>query len=284
MAKKVMIVHTINGEAYARFIQKEVNLLGRVCRVSNVLELGQKIRDFGWKSEETVIHFRTAGPIPNPVAKRFAERGFRVINKPEVLERTSDKFLSCEWADSKRIELPRTVKFEKEKVMDELGEKWQDKQFVLKPINSKSQGAYCFKTSLSDLELEQKIGSVPGRKIIIQEFVDYKRIYRVIVIGGKPIEKAVFMDEPEEGRWRVSVCLNPKARLVENPDPKLLEYGVMIANTFETEVGFIDVFETKNGEYVLSEINTACSLVLHERKSGVNISGAIAAYLVEQLG
>jgi glutathione synthase/RimK-type ligase-like ATP-grasp enzyme len=50
------------------------------------------------------------------------------------------------------------------------------------------------------------------------------------------------------------------------------------------EINFIDVFETADG-YVLSEINTACSLLIHERKAKEagsthwNIAGYIAEYL-----
>jgi glutathione synthase/RimK-type ligase-like ATP-grasp enzyme len=71
-------------------------------------------------------------------------------------------------------------------------------------------------------------------------------------------------------------------KLDKNPDPKLLSYAKHFADVFESEIAFIDIYETKDG-YVLSEINTACDLTLHEKKSGHDIARDIAVYLVSQV-
>jgi glutathione synthase/RimK-type ligase-like ATP-grasp enzyme len=153
---------------------------------------------------------------------------------------------------------------------------------MLKPTNSVGQGAYCFSSYKDDPELDSKLFEIPGEEIVFQEFVEYTKIYRVIVIGGKALEKAVFVDQANENRWKVSVCLNPEMTLEENPEVELLLYAENIAKVFEGEIAFVDVYKTKDA-YVLSEINTACNLTLHEKMSGYNISADIAKYLLSKI-
>lgn len=109
----------------------------------------------------------------------------------------------------------------------------------------------------------------------------YQRLYRVIVIGFKAFKEVVFYDVPDKD-WKASVCLNPDIQVERKPSQELLKFAEKIAQVFRSEVGFIDIFQTKEG-FVLNEINSACNLAIHERKSHVNISKKIADYLVSQL-
>lgn len=282
MRKHVVVVHTRSGFRYAHFIVKEVNLLGVRCGSTAWQEVDGYLDQGRRAVEDTLIHFRATGPRrTTPKARALESRGFRVVNSSEVLERTGDKALSYEWGRKHGFELPLTKEGSKSEIKGFVSELGLEK-FVIKPVTSKSQGAYCFQSYPSDPDFPSKLSQVLGREVIVQEFVDYLRIYRVIVIGGRVLDSAVFSDEPRGERWKVSVCLNPEMQLVKRPDNDLLEYALKIAEVFGTEIGFIDVFQTEDG-YVLSEINTACSLILHERMSRWNISREIAQYLVSQL-
>jgi len=282
MEKRVLIVHTMKGHKYAWYIAKEVNLLGFVCEVVPWTVVERFINDEGWEPKKTIIHYRTTGPkIITPGAWGYHKKGYKVVNKPEVLERTGDKFLSYEWAKSKGVELPMTKKVAKVEVEAEL-KKAGGGKFVVKPVNSQGQGAYCFQISVGQDDIDEVLSKMPVEEVVLQEFVYYKRIFRVIVIDGKALRQAVFMDEPNVDRWKVSVCLNPEAKLVKNPPGNLIDYALNISRVFEVEVGFIDIYETDDG-LVLSEINTACNLIQHERRSGFNISGEIAKFLVSQM-
>ncbi len=230
---------------------------------------------------KALLHFRAAGPSANPKALKLEKAGYRVINPAKVLDRTSDKYKSFEWARQQGVVLPTTKKGTRDAIKRSV-DTLPFRKFVVKPINSKHQGALCFSSFKGDPELDEKLLKVPGEEIILQQYVEYIRIYRVIVIGGTPVAQAVFYDEPTPDRWKVSVCLNPEIRHEPNPDPQLLAYAKNLADIFESEIAFIDVFQTKDG-YVLSEINTACNLTQHENKSGCNIAKKIAQYLVAQL-
>jgi glutathione synthase/RimK-type ligase-like ATP-grasp enzyme len=76
-------------------------------------------------------------------------------------------------------------------------------------------------------------------------------------------------------------------QFVSNPDTELLRVAERTQRVIRGEINFIDVFETREG-YVLSEINTACNLLLHEEKARQagsqywNIARYIAQYLDEQ--
>lgn len=276
--ENILIVHTPTlGHRYALYIAKEINLAGKKPFLANAITVDEVLKKNNLTAKNTIVHFRTANLVANARARDLEKSGFRVVNSAAVLERTSDKYLSCEWAVSRGVELPESFKGTDEQIVEKLKTD-AHKEWVIKPINSIDQGKYCYRLELSE-DVEKVIRSVPGRQKILQEFINYLRIYRVIVIGGKALGEAVFMDEPNDDRWKVSVCVNQEIKYVQDPDLELLTYAEKLAEVFETEVGFIDVFETKEG-YVLSEINTACSLILHERISSCNISKAIAMYLL----
>lgn len=282
MKKKIVIVHTdIFRNIYAIFLAKEINFLGVEWEITTWKELEDNLKEWNLGPEDCLLHYRTAGVNVNARARALQDKGYQIINSVDVMERTSDKFLSFDWAAKKNVDLPFTIKRTKSQ-LSEISHDDLPERFVLKPINSKAQGEFCFKSHRGDTEFMQKVDRIPTDEVVVQEFIDYKKIFRVIVVGGKVLDKAVFYDEPTPERWKVSVCLNPEAKHLKNPPKELLDYGLMLAEVFETEVGFIDIYETEKG-YVLSEINTACSLMQHELKSGYNISADIAKYLVSKL-
>jgi glutathione synthase/RimK-type ligase-like ATP-grasp enzyme len=281
MNKQILIVRTKNGTKYAERIASEIKNLGVECNAVYWDELEEFLDTHRLTPESTVLHFRAAGPSANPKAFELERVGYRIINPAKVLDRTSDKYKSFDWARKQGANLPTTKKGTRDAIKRSI-DTLPFRKFVVKPINSKNQGALCFPSFKGDLEIDEKLSQVPGEEIILQQYVEYFRIYRVIVIGGVPVAQAVFYDEPTPERWKVSVCLNPEIRHEPNPDPALLTYAKNLADIFESEIAFVDVFQTKDG-YVLSEINTACNLSQHESKSGCNIAKKIAQYLVAQL-
>jgi glutathione synthase/RimK-type ligase-like ATP-grasp enzyme len=54
------------------------------------------------------------------------------------------------------------------------------------------------------------------------------------------------------------------------------------AKKFDCGISFIDFFEDKNGYFILNELNTACSLIIHEKVTGVKIHEHISDYLITQ--
>jgi len=281
MNKKIVIIRTKAGHKYAERIAKKIRSLGGECGITSWKNLKSYLEIHKCFTTRTLLHYRSAGPNINLTAFDLEKKGYRLINSANILDRTSDKYKSYEWANKHGVALPITKKCTPKEIRRSINTLPFHK-FVLKPINSNGQGALCFSSFVGDTEIDKKLSQVPGEKIILQQFVEYLKIYRVIVIGGKTVNQAVFYDEPNPNRWKVSVCLNPEIQHEKNPDPKLLSYATYITNIFKSEIAFVDIFLTKDG-YVLSEINTACNLTQHEDKSRYSISNEIAKYLISQL-
>lgn len=211
--KEILIVHAKTGHKYAKVVAEKITNLGaKCCGIVCWENLDAFLKQIKCSPEKTLLHYRTAGPHISAKAHKLEADGYRIINSQKVLDRTSDKFLSYEWASQHGIHLPLTKKGTSDEIKHFIAET-SLKQFVLKPINSISMGKYCFRSFTNDPEIDNKLSQIPDTEIILQEFVDYLRIYRVIVIGNKTLDQAVFYDEPNANRWKVSVCLNPEMKL-----------------------------------------------------------------------
>ena len=144
---------------------------------------------------------------------------------------------------------------------------------------------------MSDYIIKSKIKEIPTNPFVIQEFINYKAIYRVIVINGEALPYS-YVDKPTKKKWKVSVCLNPHMKFVSNPDKNLLKLAVDTQNVLNNYVKnkykgihFIDIFKKENNEFTISEINTACSLFIHERlaRESNHKKWKISKYIAEYL-
>jgi len=114
-----------------------------------------------------------------------------------------------------------------------------------------------------------------------------KAIYRTFCFGDFVLP-VLTMDD--NSSWKKSVCLNRKQTGLimgesKEQDEKIEEvtcYALEIQQHFGGEINFIDIFELTDNSLVLSEINTACNLIIHENKTKVSISSYIAEYLIQQ--
>jgi glutathione synthase/RimK-type ligase-like ATP-grasp enzyme len=157
---------------------------------------------------------------------------------------------------------------------------------IVKPYTSMDQGANV-KVARTLEEFTSAIRGMTTGKVIVQEVIDYTAIFRVVVIDGRALPMS-WVDRPTPQRWRVSVCLNRNMQFVSNPDQELLRVAERTQEVIGGEINFIDIFRTRSGRWILSEINTACNLSIHEgmaRQAGHpswNIANAIAKYLDRQ--
>jgi glutathione synthase/RimK-type ligase-like ATP-grasp enzyme len=314
-----VIVRTGSGKKFARRIGQE---LKRINHRNNWIMPSVSYFPTSFERRphlnprNTLIHSRAAYPNgPNWVRNlvRKEEEGFRVINNTEVLRLTSDKSRCAIKMYNEGLSHPKTWEYDRvtgntnlDAIVRHVQENGNDK-IVVKPYTSMNQGAdvevisglrsntQCTCSHCGDVhsrmvidsrEIREAIRRQPTNKVVIQEYVDYTAIYRVVVINGRALPIS-WVDRPTTERWKVSVCLNRNMQFVSSPDTELLRVAERTQRVIEGEINFIDVFETRNG-YVLSEINTACNLLLHEEKARSagstywNIARYIAKYLDEQ--
>lgn len=282
-----VVLHTGAGRQYARVIARSLKWIATkkkksirtfVIPVSDVSEFFEQHTEL--LPKETIIHPRAAHPSEvgwMQTLFSLEEKGFRIINSPAALRLTSDKLAGALKLQA-TIAHPHTWKVTGGETMSTI----PNGRYVLKPQTSMEQGARVTKLVKKDdgfhlLEndvaakvvsldaiLRDKIGE---RNALLQEWVDYDSLYRVIVLNGTAFPYS-FVDKPEyhPNEWKVSVCLNKTSmQFVSNPDPVLLRLAESAQTIVGAKISFVDIFRTRQGEYTMSEINTACNLSIHER-------------------
>lgn len=263
--------------------------------------------------QDTIIHPRAAHPYDVDWIKHLKAlwtRGFTVVNPPDVLKMTSNK-LKCSLLLQDKVNHPASWEYRKDMTIaqvkslrDSIAERLGEPDYVIaKPLTSLNQGADVRKVYFGAWadNLREEFDKVPGKRIVIQEFVPYTALHRVIVIGGKALPYT-FVDRVEWHQpddWKVSCCLNRTTmRLNENASPELLALAEQTQAIVGGSVNFIDIFQYQlvspggvfhKTAYTIGEINTACSLNIHERlakeagRSDWNIHYRIARQLVKDL-
>lgn len=294
--KTVVIIHTQKSKLYASKIKKHIK---SKCILSTVNDLEKNLSTVNEQSK-LIIHPRTATPLDSKWIKLLKEKekgGAIIVNPPNLLQLTSNKLKCAILLYNSGINHPETWEGKKndKKTLDLINRllKKRDK-LIIKPFNSISQGAYVqiIRKDSNEETIKNLISKIPTNPFVIQDYINYKAIYRVIIINGKALPFS-FIDKPTNDRWKVSVCLNKdRMKFVYYPKKELLQLGIDTQNIINKEVNnpqsgihFIDIFETVDNKFVISEINTACSLIIHERLAKTaghpdwQISKHIANYL-----
>lgn len=268
------------GGKYAAKILRYLESKGVRCFVSVLDDVRAVLAQNSLTPSNTIIHSRTAGPVTNEKIAELEAAGFKVINSSKTLTLTSNKYLSQEHARAKGIPVADTYKVDKTDVpkVESLLKKYG--LLVVKPIFSQGRGIYCQKVGKGVLknDLRKILDSVPGEMIQVQQCINYKKLIRVIVIGYKALKEATVYDMPGSS-WKCSVCLNPKIKKYKENRGDLFELAERTARAFGAQINFIDFFEDASGRFILNEINTACSLFIHERVTGCPIHRHIGDFL-----
>ena len=278
--KNILLIRTKKGLKYAQIIQDYLWSHGLRCFIAEIDSVPNVMEQNWLDPQNTLIHSRTAAPLVNKKIAQLEKNGFKVINSSRTLNLTSNKYLSQKHAKKKGIPVAETYKVSKENLNKIKAIIKKHGEVVLKPIFSQGQGIYCNKVDSETPEktLKEMLASVPGKIIQVQQYINYKKLIRVIVIGYKALKEATVYDVPAEG-WKCSVCLNPKIKRYTPENDALFKLAEKTAKAFDAQINFIDFFEDANGNYILNEINTACSLRIHESVSGCKIHKVIGDFL-----
>jgi len=284
-----LLLRTPLGRKYTVRIAEHLRRLGHRALVYKCGSIDLFFREHkNFNPDNLIIHVRAADPNSFWMQRlvELQDQGYRVINKPEVLKLTSDKYACNKFLiDSGDNTIPKTFLREKGKrISDRNIESIKTEEVVIKPRYSQGGGVHVRKINkeqLSDTNFLDELTKNYSCSSIIQELVPYTGIYRVFVIDKIAIPVLTY-DRPYNN-WKVSVCLNQRqipilSDYFNDEHQVIINYAERIQNLISGEINFIDVFTTENGP-VLSEINTACSLLTHERITNYPISYNIASYL-----
>lgn len=288
MKNYAVILTTFPGRKYGRKIGKELRKLGIISFYCSLNRWPNVFRDHPELNKDNcVIVARCAHPNNSPnwmkILEDMEEDGWTIINNTNVLKLTSNK-LQCSLFLQDKVNHPKSWECTKRN-FEETANNLNDGTYIVKPYVSQSQGRYVKKffvdedaDFLIDANTSQRlnIDEIPENKLVIQEFINYVALYRVIVINGRALPFS-FVDRPTQNKWKVSVCLNRTSmEYVPNPNPELLRLGEQTQREIGGNINYIDIFEKQDRSFVISEINTSCILFIHERLSGKNIAREIA--------
>lgn len=333
MQYNFVIIRTQKGRKYARKILGSIKWLNEHKYPNDVftthsftigefmdslVRQNNRLYLHGYDSRNTLIHARCANPRTDWTIKlrELEETGYKVVNSVDTIELTSNK-LACSLHLQGKVNHPKSWEYKRNMNDDDWNQLIVDIQsanidnplyLIAKPLTSLEQGANVRKIEFWGNQwtnIRREFDKVPGNKIVIQEYIPYTALHRVIVIGGKTLPYT-FIDKPEwhtNRDWKVSCCLNRiTMKLNEDADPELLELAEKTQKEVGGVINFIDIFEYISDmiggggfsmfykpAYTNAEINTACSLLIHERlakqagRNDWNIHYRIAKQLVKEL-
>ncbi len=306
MKTDFVIIRTKAGNEYADKIAGSLSWINRNIYPGlrfnvNVITRQDITKFFNRKDvnpDNTIVHVRAAHPIANWMdeLQNLEDEGYKMVNSIKVLRLTSDK-LACALALQKEFPDFHPVTYTLNRIDKLNPNDYPEGKYVIKPYTSISQGALVTQwvnihnNEDSNKEFYRVLDIMDNDICLLQQFIDYNEIYRVIVINGEPLPYA-FVDRVSDhpDNWKVSVCLNKTSMKFEpHPSTELLNLASKVQTFIGGEINFIDIFGTNNG-FVLSEINTACNLTIHEglaNEAGErewNIHYKIARYLTKKAG
>ena len=283
---KVLIIRSKKGSLYANMIRSYLAKkgLGSYLTTWEKDQLRQNIKKYGLTPKNTLIHARTAGRHVNDNLVWLESLGFKILNTSGALRLTSNKYLAQVVAKKNGIPVTPSYNIAKGDLVRLKKLLKKNKNLILKPIYSRGRGKFCQKIELGDSLkiIKEKFESVPGNYVLVQKFVNYKKLIRAIVIDDKVLKEAFTYDVPVDS-WKCSVCMNPNVKRYKDTRGNLSALALKTAKAFGSKIGFIDFFETKDGKFIFNEVNTACSLRYHETVTSVPIHEYIGNFLIKSL-
>jgi glutathione synthase/RimK-type ligase-like ATP-grasp enzyme len=282
----ILLVNTDAANKYPDMFKTYLSKQGITCFKSSWREeeISNVIHANMLTGLNTIIHARAAGSNVAQTLKKFEDQGFTVINKSDTLRLTSNKYDSQIFAHENDVPTANTFKVMKDDYKRIKTITADYSKVIAKPIISEGRGVYCrnifFNTP--DSEIKTLVSDIPGDEIIIQEFIQYKQLVRAIVIGYKLLQEALTYDI-DTSEYRASVCMNPNIKKFTIQRKDLTQLAEKTARAFKAEISFIDFFIDYEDRIILNELNTACSLLIHERVTEVKIHEHISDYLIEKL-
>lgn len=285
LSPHILIVKSRKGKKYPEELRRYISSKGVDCLISDwePALLRETITKNNLKASNTLIHARAAGRKANLIFEELGKEGFNIVNNPKTLALTSNKYEAQIFAT--KHNLPAVKSYLVDKADRREFQKLLDKHrtIVVKPEYGQGGGQYCLRIT-SDIPVEKLLNQttiVPGNKLLVQEFINYQSIVRTVVVGGKVLRSAITFAEPV-GDWKCSICMNPYMKKYKSGDVSLIRLSEKTTKLFNAEITYIDFFLTKEGGYILNELNTACSLIIQERITGVPIHKIIGDYLIEK--
>jgi len=207
------------------------------------------------------------------------ERGVLVINSPQAIERSVDKFYTTALLQEAGLPTPETVVCEgmdeAMKAVRALGD------VVIKPIFG-SLGHGMVRVADPEVALRILRSLDQTRPVFyVQRAIDHGgRDFRVFIVGGRVLG-AIERRAPE-GEWRTNVAIGGSARAVDLPEASEA-LALRAAAAVGADYAGVDLLPARDGRVFVLEVNGIPGWEGLQTATGTDVAGAIVEHLIARV-
>jgi RimK family alpha-L-glutamate ligase len=206
---------------------------------------------------------------------RLENAGVRVVNSPQAIERTVDKYYTSTLLEDAGLPTPRTVVTEQFEqalaAFDELGG-----DVVVKPLfGSEGRGM----TRVTDPDTAYRVFRALelGRYVFyLQEFIPHAcKDVRVFVVGGKVVAAM----ERRGASWKTNVAQGARGFPIF-PDATLCDLSLRAVQAVGADYAGVDLLPVEGGGYTLIEVNGIPGWRGLKAATGIDAADHLAEYVL----
>ena len=219
------------------------------------------------------------------VARMLEKLGYRLFNSAESIELCDDKMLTHIELANHNINMPLTISSTlcyhddgNRDMLKIVEEKLSYPLIVKEDYGSLGKQVYLVNNHDELVETENRLIHVPH---IFQEFVSSSRgvDYRLIVIGGEVI---AHMKRENKHSYLSNLACGGKASVCDLPN-EYFEVAKKAAKILKLDYCGVDLLQGKNGEPIISEVNSNAFYEGIEKTTKVNVAGAYVDYILSRI-
>jgi ribosomal protein S6--L-glutamate ligase len=204
------------------------------------------------------------------VVRHFMNMGSRVLNDPQAIINSRDKFRSLQMLSLGGIRLPKTYFSNDLYYADRIVNNLLGYPFVMKVLEgTQGQGVYLIK---DEQEAERMFAEHIQKRtrVILQEFISEfsGKDIRVIVIHGEIV--ATMMRVAQEGEFRSNIHRGGKGHIVQLSEVEK-EMAIKSVKELGLDMGGVDILRSQHGPMVI-EVNSSPGFEGIEGATGIKIA------------
>lgn len=211
------------------------------------------------------------------VVRQFEAMGVFTTTQSDALMRSRDKLRSLQILSNAGVGLPKTIFSNYSQDIDGVIKAVGGAPLVIKLLEgTQGLGVVLAETKNAATSVIEAFDGLRAR-VIVQEFIKEAKgaDIRVFVVDGKVV--GAMKRQAKSGEFRSNLHRGGSARVIEL-SPKEEETAIKAARALGLDVAGVDMLQSSRGPLIM-EINASPGLEGIEGATGVDIAGAIIAYI-----
>ena len=218
------------------------------------------------------------------IAEELERAGYRLFNSCSSIVKCDDKMLTHLSLSNQGIKMPTTISSPlcyrddgNREYLNKIVEIIRLPMIVKENYGSLGRQVYFIESKEELIDLENKLIHIPH---IYQQFIESSKgkDYRLIVIGGKVV---AYMKRENKNSYLSNLATGGKSSVVKLPD-SYIEMAEKSAKILGLDYCGVDILEGKNGEPILSEVNSNAFYEGIEKTTGVNVARLYVEYILSK--